>query len=240
MKRIHTIIILTIACQILFVSVGYAKDKTPPPPDPVQQEVEKICLSMKQFTERPDKIGSISIDKNSEINAYADSKNNITMFMGMVNFVRDENEIAVVCAHEMAHIAGQHIKRSIFTSVVSTIASEAIGGTVGDIAGSALYNKESRKHEREADSRGLLYMWKAGYDPRVAWKFWQALENKYESGDGAIQKYFGTHPVNNERVENFKVLLVRDCKEIPDLKYCDEIMQDKELLDLFDKFESRN
>jgi predicted Zn-dependent protease len=236
----NTLSIYTILVFLLLFSISaFADDSKNPELNEAQAAVEKICLSLKPFLERPDKVRNIKVDKDSEINAYADNKNDITMFMGMVNFVRDENEIAAVCGHEMAHISGQHIKRSIFTSVISTIASEAIGGTAGDIAGSALYNKESRKHEREADSRGLLYIWKAGYDPRAIWKFWQSLENVYEQGNTAIAKYFGSHPVNKERVENLKVLLVRDCKTWPDLKYCDVILNDAELVNLFNQFESR-
>jgi predicted Zn-dependent protease len=202
-----------------------------------QKAAEKVCMTLKPFLERADKLKSIKVEKNDEINAFADMKNNVTIFMGMIDFTRDENELAVVCAHEMAHVSGQHIKRSIFTSVVSTIASEVIGGTPGDIAGAALANKQSRKHEREADSRGLLYMWEAGFDPRSAWKFWESLQQKYKQGNSVVDKYFGTHPVNDERVINFKVLLVRYCKEKPTLNYCDEIMADKDLLDTFNKFE---
>jgi len=35
------------------------------------------------------------------------------------------------------------------------------------------------------------------------------------------------------------VLLVRYCKMYPNLKYCDEIMADKSLLDLYNKFEEQ-
>lgn len=200
---------------------------------------EKICMNLKPFMERSDKLREVRIDPSEEINAYADQKNNITFFMGMMNFVRDENELAVVCAHELAHITAQHIKRSIFTQVLSGVAQEAIGGTIGNVAGAALATKQSRKHEREADSRGLLCMWQAGYDPRSAWKFWNAMANRYKQGDSKIQKYFGTHPVDSERIENFQVLLVRYCKESPSLKYCDEIMADQNLVDIYNQFESR-
>src|SRR4030095_8926156 len=35
----------------------------------------------------------------------------------------------------------------------------------------------SRKHESEADAIGLLYMGRAGYDPRESIRFWQRMEN---------------------------------------------------------------
>ena len=204
-----------------------------------RQATEKICMGMKPYLERPDLLKGIKVTDESEINAYADQNNTITFFSGMLDFVRDDNEIAVVCGHEMAHVSAQHIKRSIFNSIASEVLSQGVGGVLGNVAGSALASKQSRKHEREADARGLLYMWLAGYDPRSAWKFWNAMANKMQSGDAAVQKYFGSHPVDKERIENFKVLLVRDCKQYPNLKYCDEIMADKDLLNLYNSFESR-
>jgi len=201
--------------------------------------IEKICFSLKPYLERPDKFNNVYVQNDPSINAFADSNNNITFFIGMIDFVRDENEIAAVCGHELAHLSAQHIKRSTFTRIVAGVAQEAVGGILGNVAGSALYTKQSRKHEREADSRGLTYMWYAGYDPRAVWKFWQNLETKYSSGDSKMEKYFSTHPVTKERIENLKVLLVRNCKEAPTLPYCDEILQDQDLLQTFNNFENR-
>jgi predicted Zn-dependent protease len=225
----------------LFISALALSDDAKQTPEiaEAQQAADKVCMAIQPHLSRPDKLKGITVVKNDEINAYADMNNKITIFSGMLDFVRDENELAVVCAHEMAHVSQQHIKRSIFTEVLATAASIAIGGTAGNIAGNALSSKESRKHEREADSTGLLYMWQAGYDPRAAWKFWLAMERKFNQGGSDIEKYFGTHPVNNERVENFKVLLVRFCKQMPELKYCNEIEADQDLLNEYNKFEGR-
>lgn len=239
MKRLaaYMAMILSLLC----VSVNsLAKDKLSAEEERARQQVERICLSMQQYMERPDNLKSVKLDKSPEINAYADSDNNVTFLMGMVDFVRDENELAVVCGHELAHLAAKHISRSLFTRIVSSVAADAIGGFAGDVAGTALYSKQSRKHEREADRRGLLYMWQAGYDPRAAWKFWQSLENQYEQGNASISKYFGTHPVTRERVENFKVLLVRNCHDAPALSFCDEILEDEDLLKAFNEYEERD
>jgi predicted Zn-dependent protease len=234
-----TLLVVMAALAVLAVAARAADQKGKKELEEMRSEAEKVCMSMKPFLERQDKVKKIKIEDNPEINAFADSSGNITFYSGMVDFVRDENELAAVCGHEMAHLSGQHIKRSIFTQIVAGVTSEVVGGTAGNIAGSALANKQSRKHEREADQRGLVYMWKAGYDPRVVWKFWQSIQNVYEQGDSALNKYFSTHPVNTERVENFKVLLVRECKTDPSLKYCDEILADQNLLGLFKQFEQR-
>ncbi len=205
----------------------------------MQKVVAGVCDPIKPFFERPDKIKNIMIDDVNEINAYAEMGGDIHFFVGMLDFVRDKNELAVVCAHEMTHISGQHIKRSIGTQILAGVASVAIGGTAGDYAGAALASKQSRKHEREADARGLLFMWQAGYDPRAAWKFWASMKAANGGDGGKIMKYLGSHPVDDERVENNKVLLVRYCRETPSLPYCDEILLDQDLLQAYNNFEER-
>jgi len=201
--------------------------------------VEEVCLSMKPYMIRPENVKKIYVADQPEINAYADSGGNVVFFTGMIDFVRNESELAAVCGHEMAHLSAQHIKRSIGTSILATVAQGAIGGTLGDIAGSALFTKQSRSHEREADERGLNYMWSAGFDPTAVWKFWQSLQNHYEGGGSDLEKFFSTHPVTGERIENLKVLLVRYCKRDPDRIYCDDILNDESLVNLYNAFETR-
>ncbi|MFA6449597.1 MAG: M48 family metallopeptidase [bacterium] len=239
MKTISAVLAGLAFIAVIAVTAAAQDGQQSPELAGMQKAAEKVCMSMTPYLERPDSVKGITVVKNDEINAYADQNDKITIFTGMLNFVRDDNELALVCGHEMAHISAKHIKRSIFTDVLANVAASVIGGTFGNVTGNAIVSKESRKHEREADSRGLLYMWRAGYDPRVGWGFWQNLEAKYKQGGSDVTKFFSDHPVNDERVEDMKVLLVRDCKTWPDLKYCDAILADKDLTDTFNAFENR-
>lgn len=232
-------IMLAFAFAIIAPSSARAAGEDAEYMESVRSAVEEICLSMTKFMERPDKIKAIKLENTPDINAYADNKGHITFLMGMVDFVRSEDEIAAVCGHELAHLSAQHLKRSIGTSILSTVVSTAIGGTAGDLTGALIQNKQSRKHERESDQRGLMYMWQAGYDPRAIWKFWASLESMAKGGSLKIEKYFSTHPVTNERVENLKVHIVRVCKTDPTVRHCDDILKDQDLLATYDQFSSR-
>jgi len=241
-----TIIFTALVAAMLF-SAGSRAQEQPQDQSPerkayverIRLAVEEICYSMKPYMERPDKLRSVSVMDIPEINAYADDKGNVVFFMGMINFVRNEHELAAVCGHEMAHLSAQHIKRSIGRSILATVAQVALGGTLGDVAGSALYTKQSRSHERESDDRGTQYMWAAGYDPQAIWKFWMAMNNAHEQGNSVIERYFSTHPVNGERIENLKVHLVRTCKANPALAHCDDILANEHYVNLFNAFEAR-
>lgn len=196
--------------------------------DDAKKTMEKVCTSMLPHLERPWKINKIDVIDSPEVNAYADQKGNVTFFMGILDFFQSEDEAAVVCGHELAHVSAKHIKRSIGTRILATIAGEAIGGTAGNLAGGLLFTKQSRKHEREADRRGIIYMWQAGFDPRAAWRVWEAL-NDLNGESPAIAKYFSTHPVDTERINNNKAFVYTICTQNPTMKYCDVILDDTEL-----------
>src|SRR5262249_40899375 len=69
--------------------------------------------------------------------------------------------------------------------------------------GSNLYlTSYSRDQEREADSLGLRYMTRGGYDATAMPAFLSSMqaETALESGKGEQFSYFSTHPATSERV----------------------------------------
>ena len=66
--------------------------------------------------------------------------------------------------------------------------------------------KYSRENEFEADSVGLMYMAKAGYDPRAALRIWERAERQ-RSGRDPAQSIFSTHPPDAARLENLRALM---------------------------------
>ena len=56
----------------------------------------------------------------------------------------------------------------------------------------------SRSHESEADHIGLLYMARAGYDPRRAVEFWQRMDAL--AGPSTSPEFLSTHPSGRTRI----------------------------------------
>lgn len=229
-------VILTAAVALGAVSSARARTKD----EILKQadaEVQKICLSMQKYMDRPDTLKKIIVDPDEDINAYATADGTVALLMGMVNFAQSADELAMVCGHEEAHLSRQHYKRSIGSQILATVVDVAIGGTAGDVAGSLIYSKNSRKHERESDKEGLLYAWRAGFDPYAGAELWEGMSMGRNSI--AIEKYLSSHPVTKERVENFKVQMYRDCKDGLVTAYCDEVLADKNMEALFNQFQNR-
>ena len=132
----------------------------------------------------------------------------------------DEDELAAVMAHEIAHVNCRHVTErltrissaAILTEVVAAIAQSQGQKDVADITrgvfvgGAAIIvPMYSRKDEAEADRVGLFYMAKAGYDPRAAARLWKkAAERK---GDNESTSIFSTHPADENRQKELMKLM---------------------------------
>ena len=111
----------------------------------VSVEPEKIC-------DYP-----IKLSQTSTINAYANGKS-ITMTAGMMNFVKDDNELALIIGHELGHNTMGHIRKIVTNMILS------IGGT-----------RYTRPFESEADYVGMYYIVRAGYNPSNVEDVWRRL-----------------------------------------------------------------
>src|SRR5690606_25550046 len=122
----------------------------------------------------------------------------------------NEAELAGVVAHEIGHITGRHaaarMSQGVLVGLGAAILSAATGSdAVGQVAnvGSDLYIKSySRGQEHEADTLGVRYLAKAGYDPRAMAAFLSSLDAQTKldlriagKSEGEGFNYFSTHPV---------------------------------------------
>jgi len=100
---------------------------------------------------------NIRLAQTSTINAYADGRN-ITMTAGMMNFVKNDDELALIIGHELAHNTMGHIRKIVSNIVLS------LGGT-----------RYTRPFESESDYVGMYYMVRAGYNPDDVEDVWRRL-----------------------------------------------------------------
>lgn len=105
------------------------------------------------------------------VNAFVGGRR-IHVCLGMLRFVKSDDELAVVLGHEMGHLP--------------TSADHAL---LGGIQGEG---------EREADIRGLLYAHRAGYDIRVGAQVFERMAVELSSEPGKPD--LGDHPSHAERM----------------------------------------
>ena len=71
----------------------------------------------------------------------------------------------------------------------------------------AVVQHYSREQELEADHIGLLYMARAGYNPRAAVAFWQRFSAYNREHGGRPIAFLSTHPLDDRRIAQIEALL---------------------------------
>ncbi len=164
----------------------------------------------------PDLPYTVTLYHTNMVNAAAAPGGAIMVFEGLydpeVGLVQNDDELAAVIAHEIAHITSRHTTRRLSAMQSASILAEIAGALVVGaghastadlvrtgfmVAGAVWLPAYSRADEAEADRVGLMYMARAGYDPRAALAIWERAMEKQESmGRGSI---FDTHPTYRDR-----------------------------------------
>jgi len=160
---------------------------------------------------------------NSEkINAVCLPGGYIFITRGLLEKLSSEAQLAGVLAHETVHAALRHSAQAISIQIgmnllMSAAAREKTPESalmVANLASQLTQLKYSRDHEYQADSAGVDYMVKAGYNPMGMVEVIEVLEK--ENSIRPIE-FFATHPSPEHRKQEvlYKVGYI---KFTPDLK----------------------
>jgi predicted Zn-dependent protease len=155
-----------------------------------------------------------------EINAFACPGGMILITKGMIDETQNEDELAAVLAHEVAHINHKDgvsaIQKARLTGVATLIATEAAAsyspaeisqlvslfeGSVDDVFKTLVVNGYGKSQEYSADESALIYLSRAGYDPQALRILLErVMEQGQASGGGAMK----SHPATEDRIERVK------------------------------------
>ncbi len=150
---------------------------------------------------------------SDQVNAWAMPGGKVAIYSGILDLTQDENGLAVVISHEIAHAVARHGNERMSQQLLLTMGAVSLdvalreqpqqtrdlfmlaygaGGTLGSLA-------YSRQHEYEADALGMTFMAMAGYHPEHAIDFWERML-QYSGGAGP-PAFLSTHPTNEDRIK---------------------------------------
>jgi predicted Zn-dependent protease len=168
---------------------------------------------------------SVSVVRSREPNAFCLPGGKIVVYTGILPLTRTEAALAAVMGHEMAHAVARHgSQRLLRTSLAQTFLvganlsmgdldpqqRQSVMAMLGAGAQYGVLLPFSRQHETEADQLGLIYMARAGYDPREAIPFWQRMS---EAGGRQPPPYMSTHPSHERRIQDLQEFMPRALAE---------------------------
>jgi predicted Zn-dependent protease len=159
--------------------------------------------------------------EDSEPNAFSLPGGKIGVNSGLFKLARNDSELAAVLGHEMAHVTARHSEEgqshNVLAEVTGTVVDVGLAAMdmpseVGDVfdAGAqvGVLLPFSRLQEYEADQVGMLYMARAGYDPREAIVFWQRMKAwSDQNGGNSEMAFLSTHPMDDARIRKLEKFL---------------------------------
>ena len=167
-----------------------------------------VAQSVLRVVEEPyaSQAWEVEVFNKPDANAFAMPGGKIGVNNGILKVARNQDQLAAVIGHEIAHVTREHhvaqVNRGMATSGVAAIAGAAARLPPQDVQTMAqigLTLPFSRKHEREADDIGLLYMADAGFDPRASVELWKNMD---DVGGARPPQFLSTHPAPEDRMGN--------------------------------------
>ncbi|QLI71497.1 Mitochondrial metalloendopeptidase OMA1 [Metarhizium brunneum] len=161
------------------------------------------------------------IADNRTANAFVLPGGKVFVHSGILNVCRNEDALAAVLGHEIAHNTASHVAERLSAAWVGNLTAGSLFFLAGAVPGLALfgiwtlaggfflqdllyYLPMGRKQESEADYIGLMMMAEACYDPRQAVGFWQRMEMIQKTGGQEVPEMLSTHPSNENRINKIK------------------------------------
>lgn len=186
--------------------------------DPMISDFFKdMGFRLASHSDKPNKAFTFVVLNQPVINAFAAPGGVIALFSGLILAADDENEVAGVLSHEIAHITQQHLYRAIENQKEMTIPIALamlglilIGGGSGEAIHGALMGGQAasmqaqifftRQNEYEADRIGISTLSRAGYDPAGMAEFFEKMGRITRSMGEGPAEYLRTHPVTVNRI----------------------------------------
>ena len=146
------------------------------------------------------------IQDDEQTNAFVLPGGKVFLFTGILRVTQDDDGLAAVLGHEIAHNVAHHtaerMSRALVLLPIGIIAWFASGidpSIFRQVSALAFELPGSRQQEEEADYIGLMMMAQSCYNPTAAARLWGAME-KEENGRAPPQ-FLGTHPSSHNRQE---------------------------------------
>jgi beta-barrel assembly-enhancing protease len=155
---------------------------------------------------------------SKEVNAFAVPGGYIYVNRGLIERTQRMDQLAGVLGHEIGHVVRRHSIKQMqqqqganvgvtLACVLTRICDSQAGQAAIQVGGTALFAKFSRSDETEADEEGIKNVVRAGISPNGIPEMFQILLNERASNPSAVEGWFSTHPMEEDRIANTRALI---------------------------------
>lgn len=157
----------------------------------------------------------VNVFKDDTANAFALPGGKIGVHTGILKVAVNQNQLATVLGHEVAHVLAKHGAERVSQSTLTQTGLDAVrvlsgeptpvkNGIMAALGLGAQYGvllPFGRTQESEADILGLDLMAKAGFDPRESVNLWV---NMGKAGGQQPPEWMSTHPSHDTRIADLE------------------------------------
>jgi predicted Zn-dependent protease len=155
---------------------------------------------------------TVKVIDSPELNSFALPGGFLYVNTGLILAAEEEDQVAGVIGHEIAHVAARHWASQMTKMTVAQFAMIPLifvpmtypvymGVMEAYMNGVPLaFLKFSRGYEAEADYLGIQYMYKAGYDPNSYVAFFGKVMEEERRVPGSMPSVFMDHPPTGDRI----------------------------------------
>lgn len=159
---------------------------------------------------------SVSVINSDVVNAFATLGGNVVFFTGLLKKLPDENTLAMVMAHEIAHIKLRHPLRALGRGVVVGLAVATIAGATSNSIVDKLIGSTSlltalsftRDQENAADELAVAALVARYRHADGSTQLFEILNKERGNTDSRkklkIPEFFATHPLSQNRIATIK------------------------------------
>jgi predicted Zn-dependent protease len=209
--------------QLGLTSFDQLKKDTPVDSDPTRNaQVERVAKRIAAVADKDLKNAKweFVVFNSQEANAFCLPGGKVGVYTGILPITQTDAGLATVLGHEIGHAVAHHGASRMSEGMVMQGLGEFSGTAVGSSkyaqyqglfmqaygVGSQLEGlRYSRSQESEADHIGLVYMARAGYDPKEAVTFWQRFSDySSKQGGNSTPTLLRDHPVDSVRIKQLQ------------------------------------
>jgi|tagenome__1003787_1003787.scaffolds.fasta_scaffold20988342_4 predicted Zn-dependent protease len=180
--------------------------------------VQALGMRLARGTSRPSLPWRFTVVDSKDVNAFALPGGFVYVNRGLIEHTERMDELAGVLGHEIGHIVRRHsvqqLKRNggtrvgvaLFCAVTSVCDSHTARIAI-DLGGAAWLARHSRVAEAEADSEAVANTVRAGVSPEGIPVMFQTMLTMRANEPGLVQTFFGSHPVEEDRIATTRHLV---------------------------------
>ena len=178
-------------------------------------QVTRVGRRIAAATGRDDFEWEFTVIEDKQANAFCLPGGKVAVYTGILPITRDDDGLAAVLGHEVAHAVARHGGERVSQQLViqtglaatqlalsrgDPVVTQSVTALLGAGATVGLLLPWGRGQESEADYLGMIYMAKAGYHPSAARDLWVRM-GEASRGGSRPPEFLSTHPSTETRIK---------------------------------------